>query len=49
VIGLLGGTAVVAVVSGLSVGTRGDIIGVALGWLIGGWLNARRVASWYLS
>jgi hypothetical protein len=42
VVGLLGGAALVAAASGLTVGTPGDVVGVALGWWLGG-LGGRRV------
>lgn len=43
-IGLVGGTALVAMASGLAVGTPGDAVGIALGWWLGG-LAARRGRS----
>ena len=36
VVGLLGGAALVATASGLALGTPGDVVGVALGWWLGG-------------
>jgi hypothetical protein len=44
-VGLLGSAALVAAVSGLTPGTPGDVVGVAIGWGLGGLAGRLRPAS----